>query len=622
MEAAIWLVSLASTVVLVSAVCRRFDLSAPIVLVVVGIGASYLPFVPQVHLSSEVVLIGLLPPLLYSAARQTSLIDFNANRRPILLLSVGLVVFTTLGVGFVVHAVIPGLPWPAAFVIGAVVAPPDAVAATAIAKRIGMPRRIVTILEGESLLNDATALVAFGTAVAASQGGVTAVEVGVDFFVAAVGGVSVGLLVFVVVGWVRKHLTAPVLDTSVSLITPFVAYVLAEEIHASGVLAVVVAGLALGHLAPVMQTATSRIAEGLNWATISFLLENAVFLLIGLQARWIVEAVGNSDLSTPTIVSGCVATLVAVIALRLIWVFPARFLLVRPGSGSRRPPSSYTFVLGWAGMRGVVTLAVAFAIPLSMSERDVLVLIALVVTAGTLLIQGLSLPWLVRVLRLPGPDSRGDAIARAGLYQRAGQAGLAWLEEHPEDDPHEITEMIRQRVEQRDFAAWERIGIQSDSAETPSEAYARLRLGMLQAERARVLEIRSQGVIPHEVVSEVLRSLDVEESMLDFGVRRGEEAREDVTARGHEAELCIHLTEFRRVPAPEDLPRECVDCVAAGTRWVHLRVCLVCGGVRCSDSSPERHATAHFHATRHPVVQSAEPDESWRWCFVDEIVQQ
>lgn len=506
METAIGLVALATTVILVSAVCRRVDLSAPIVLVVVGIAASYLPFVPQTHLSSEVVLMGLLPPLLYSAALQTSLIDFKANRRPILLLSIGLVVFTTVGVGFVAHAVIPGISWSAAFVIGAVVAPPDAVAATAIAKRIGMPRRIVTILEGESLLNDATALVAFTTAVAASQHDVEAVDIGRDFVIAAVGGVAVGLLVFVVVGWVRRRLPEPVLDTSVSLIAPFTAYVLAEEIHASGVLAVVVAGLALGHMAPVLQTASSRIAESLNWATISFLLENAVFLLIGLQARWILDAVGNTELSTATIVSACVATLLAVIALRLIWVFPARYVLARPGSGGQRPPSRYTFVLGWAGMRGVVTLAVAFAIPLSIPDRDLLVLIALVVTAGTLLIQGLSLPWVVRRLRLPGPDSRGDAIARAGLYQQAGQAGLAWLEDNPEDDPREITELIRRRIEQRDLAAWEQTGMHSDSEETPSEAYARRRLGMLQAERSRVLEIRSQGVVPHEVISEVLSS--------------------------------------------------------------------------------------------------------------------
>lgn len=621
MDAAIWLVSLTTTIVVVSAVCCRFDLSAPIVLVVVGIVGSYLPFVPQVHLSAEVVLIGLLPPLLYSAALQTSLVDFNANRRAILLLSIGLVVFTTVGVALVVHAIIPGLPWAAAFVIGAVVAPPDAVAATAVAKRIGMPRRIVTILEGESLLNDATALVAFSTAVAATDHDIRPAEVGVDFLIAAVGGAAVGLLVFLVVGWVRKHLVAPVLDTSVSLITPFLAYVVAEEIHASGVLAVVVAGLALGHLAPVLQTASSRIAERLNWATISFLLENAVFLLIGLQARWIIDAVGSSDLSTSTILGVCVATLVAVVALRLLWVFPARYLLLRPGSGLRRPSRRYTFVLGWAGMRGVVTLAVALAIPASMADREVLVLIALVVTAGTLLIQGLSLPRVVRMLRLPGPDRRADAIARAGLYQQASRAGLAWLESHPDDDPHEVDQLVRRRIEQRDFAAWEGIGLRGE--ETPSEGYARRRLGTLQAERARVLEIRSQGTVAHEVISEVLRSLDIEESMIDHGMQRGEEAREAMSERhGSEADLCVHLQEFNRVAAPEDPARECVDCVAAGTKWVHLRVCLVCGGVRCCDSSPQRHATGHFHATRHPVMQSAEPGEGWRWCFVDEILQQ
>ena len=203
----------------------------------------------------------------------------------------------------------PGIGWPAAFALGAVVAPPDAVAATAIARRIGLPRRVVTILEGESLLNDATALVALRTAIGAFGGAVTVMEVGLDFALAALGGLVVGLAVFFVVAWVRKHVTEPVLDTSVSLVTPFVAYVAAESFHASGVLAVVVAGLLLGHKAPVIQSASSRIAERLNWRTISFLLENAVFLLIGLQARGIIDAVAEGELGWGVVVGACLATL-------------------------------------------------------------------------------------------------------------------------------------------------------------------------------------------------------------------------------------------------------------------------------------------------------------------------
>jgi monovalent cation/hydrogen antiporter len=281
---ALSLAALAVVVIVVVGTCRRLDLPAPLILVALGAGASYLPIVPHVHLTSEVVLVGLLPPLLYSAALQTSLVDFNVNRRPILLLSVGLVAFTTVGVAVTAYVVIPAITWPAAFALGAVVAPPDAVSATAIARRIGIPRRIVTILEGESLLNDATALVALRTAVGVG-GSVSVLGVGLDFAAAALGGILVGVVLYVVVGKVRRLVTDPVIDTSLSLVTPFVAYVAAEEIHGSGVLAVVVAGLLLGHKAPILQSARSRIAERLNWRTISFLLENSVFLLIGLQAR-------------------------------------------------------------------------------------------------------------------------------------------------------------------------------------------------------------------------------------------------------------------------------------------------------------------------------------------------
>jgi CPA1 family monovalent cation:H+ antiporter len=619
---------LVAVVTAVAAAARRLDLPAPLVLVALGAAASFVPFIPDIALTAELALVGFLPPLLYSAALQTSLVDFNANRRSILLLSIGLVAFTTVGVGVVVHLVVPGVDWPAAFALGAVVAPPDAVAATAIARRIGMPRRVVTILEGESLLNDATALVALRTSIGAAAGVVSVLHIGWDFLVAAGGGVAVGLLAYVVVAWVRKHVTDPVLDTSVSLVTPFAAYVAAESFHASGVLAVVVAGLTLGHRAPTLQTPSSRIAERLNWRTISFLLEHLVFLLIGLQARDILNAVVQGDVPLATVLWACVATLLAVIVTRLAWVFPARFLLVRPDAEpqtGQRPSWGYTTVIGWAGMRGVVTLAAAFVIPADFPQRDLLVLIALAVTAGTLFLQGSSLPWLVRRLRLSGPDPREDALARAALLQEAGAAGRAWLDEHTgDDDPTGAVAAVRDRVERRDFAAWERLGDLNPDTETPSEAYARLRRDMLDVERNRVLEIRSTGRVPHEVVAEVLGTLDLEESMLDLRSERDARARaasaETVVtgAVGATVDACEHLREAPADPQPEPA-FECEDCVAEGlTVWVHLRRCLTCGHVGCCDSSPRRHATAHFHETGHPVIRSAEPGEHWRWCYVDD----
>jgi CPA1 family monovalent cation:H+ antiporter len=634
MEIAVGLVALVATVTVVGGLCERFELSAPIVLVALGIVASFVPFLPEVHLHAEVVLVGLLPPLLYAAALQTSLIDFNANRRPILLLSVGLVVFTTVGVGVVVHTLLPGVGWPAALALGAVVAPPDAVATTAVARRIGMPRRIVTILEGESLVNDATALVALRSAIAAGTAAVTWYDVALDFLVAAGGGVLVGVLAYKVVAVVRRrYITDAVIDTAVSMLTPFVAYVAAEEVEASGVLAVVVSGLLLGHQAPVLQTASSRIAERTNWRTISFLLENTVFLLIGLQARWILDAVQDSSLSTAMIAGLCLACLAAVIVLRLVWVFSGRYLLVRPHADpvtGNVPSPAYTMVIGWAGMRGVVTLAAAFAIPAWFPYREVLVLAALVVTAGTLLVQGLTLPWLVRRLGVPAPDPREDALARAGVLQEAGQAGMEELERIPveDDDEGPVRALLRARVRERAHGAWEQLG-HGSGTETPSEAYARLRLQMLGAERERVLQIRSTGAVPHEVVSDVLGALDQEESMLDVRVRRRSALRAALDQASHRPPVgsaaaarpaaCEHLAAapLDRTP-PEQ--RACEDCLREGSSWVHLRLCLSCGHMGCCDSSPRRHASAHFHESGHPVVRSAEPAEEWRWCFVDEAV--
>jgi CPA1 family monovalent cation:H+ antiporter len=617
-EIAFLLVALAVTVLAGTTLAERVGFPAPLGLIVVGVVVSYVPGVPTVHLTADVVLLGLLPPLLYSAAIQTSLVDFNANRRSILLLSVGLVVFTTLGVGWLVHALLPGMEWWAAFAIGAVVAPPDAVAATAIGRRIGLPRRIVTILEGESLFNDATALVALRTAIAAGAGSVAMWGVAGNFFVASVGGALIGFAAFLLVAKVRKHVTDPVLDTAISFIVPFATFIVSEKLHSSGVVSVVVAGLLLGHKAPILQTAQSRIAERMNWRTIAFFLENTVFMLIGLQADWILSDVSHSAVAASRIVLACSLTLVAVIVLRLVWVFVARYALIRPGADpdlGKPPPAAFTFLLGWAGMRGVVTLAAAFIIPADAPDREVLLLIAFTVVAGTLFIQGLSLPWLARRLRVPSPDPLEDALARATVLQQASKAGFKRLHELEYEDPHEILDVLKQRIEQRNFAAWERLGTTADQ-ESPSELYSRVRLEMIDAERGRVLEIRSSGTVASEVISDVLSMLDVEESMLDVSQQSREEIR-TVTSVRRTGDTCDHLAD---TPAVETAAEPaCADCLREGTNWVALRQCLACGNIGCCDSSPHRHATAHFHDTTHPVMESAEPGEDWRWCYVHHL---
>jgi hypothetical protein len=298
-------------------------------------------------------------------------------------------------------------------------------------------------------------------------------------------------------------------------------------------------------------------------------------------------------------------------------VFPARYLLVKPhtdGAG-KKPPWTFTFVLGWAGMRGVVTLAAAFVIPTGTLHREVLLLIAFTVTAGTLFLQGLTLPWVARRLRVPSPDPGADALSRANLIHQASLAGLAKLEELDEDDPHAVTEIIRDRVRRRDNAAWERIGANQD--ETPNEIYNRRRQMMIDAERGRVLEIRDTGNVASEVVNEVLGMLDVEESMLEYS----EDERQRVRATGVPHALegdCEHLRAVRP-PVEPDTPGECGDCLQQGTAWVHLRMCVLCGHVACCDSSPERHASQHHEGTGHEVMRSAESGEDWRWCFVDQL---
>lgn len=617
MEITLLLCGMAVAVLAGSAVANRFGLPAPILLILVGVAASYVPQVPQIYLSEDIVLFGLLPPLLYAAAQNTSLVDFNANRRPILLLSVGLVVFTAAGVAVVTKALLPDVSWAVALAVGAVVAPPDAVAATAIGRRIGLPRRITTILEGESLLNDATALVTLRTALAVAAGsGLDVLDVGLDFVIAAGGGVLIGLAFWLVVAKLRHYVVRdPVLDGAMSLVVPFAAFVLAEEVHASGVIAVVVAGLLLGHTSPIVQTAQSRIAERLNWRMVAFLLENTVFLLIGLQAWWIVEGAIDSDLGAGRIVALCAATLLACVVLRMLWVFPARYLIVRPSperAGGKPPPWTYTFILGWAGMRGVVTLAAAFVIPEHTEYREVLLLMAFSVVAGTLLIQGTTLPMLARRFDVEGPDPAEDALARATLLQQASKAALEELEKIDYEDAHGVVDNIRQRLDQRNFAAWERLGTVGDR-ESPSELYNRVRQAMLAAERRRVLEIRNAGSVPSEVVEDVLAMLDVEESMLDVAAEERQEIRRAVSVR-RTGDSCEDLEAFPAVETVAD--PICQACIDAGVEWVALRQCLECGEVGCCDSSPLQHATEHFHETSHPVMQSAEPGEDWRWCYV------
>ncbi|HRW19647.1 MAG TPA: cation:proton antiporter [Dermatophilaceae bacterium] len=621
MTIAVALLALAATVVGGSLLARRLGLSAPLLLTLVGIAAGYLPFVPPLHLPPEVVMLGLLPPLLYTAAIQTSLVDLGANRRNIGLLSVVLVLVPAVVVGIVVWRLLD-VPLPLAIALGGVVAPPDAVAATAVARRIGLPRRIVTILEGESLFNDATALVVVRMGILAAGTAVTAWQVAWQFLWAAGGGIVVGIVVAKLVSLMRRRITDATTDTALGFLVPWLAFLPAEELHCSGVLAVVVAGVLLGHKAPVTQTAVSRTAERITWQSIAFVLEGAVFLLIGLQARAILDGVAASPLGIGRLVGVCAAALVTVLLVRPVVILTIQaFPRADVGLGDRLRAGA---VASWAGMRGVVTLAAAFTLPEDAPEREVLLLIALVVTAGTLVLQGFSLPWVARALDLHGPDPREDVLQAAGVLQRAVAAGRAELAriEAAETLPAGLADALRAQGGRRTDAVWEQLGGRGGPGdESPTETARRLRLAMLAAERAEVLRLRDLGSIDHEVLRTVLAGLDLEEAL----VTTAGEARERFDERmlltpAATRDDCAHLAAAAAYQEPAT-PEGCGACLREGrTDAVHLRLCLACGEVGCCDSSPGRHATAHFEATGHPVMRSFEPGEAWRWCYVDELL--
>lgn len=636
LESLVVVVLLVSVVIAVEAVAGRLRVASPILMVIAGIVLSLVPGLPGVRLDPDVVLTLVLPPLLYAAAINTSVPAFRANLKPIGLLAVGLTLFTTVTVGVAAWAAIPGLPLAAAFALGAIVAPPDAVAATSIARRAGLPRGLVTLLEGESLLNDATALVAYRVAVAIAIGLVTASfsAIGGEFVLASAGGLVVGYVVARVLAWIRAKVEDDLLDNALALITPFVAYLPAEAIHASGVLAVVITGLYLGHREPALMSASSRLVSHSLWRMIEFILQGLVFILIGLQLPELLRGLGGYRAGL--VAGATVAVLAAVVLGRAVYVIPVSYLTrlmkMKRGDHERAMPWQAPAVISWAGLRGVVSMAAAFALPLTLPDgagfpqRDLLLFITFMVVLVTLVVQGVTLPWVIRRLRLPRPDPIEDALQEAEAQEAAAGLALKRLEELVREDPPPagVAEVLREAAEYRRLAAWERLGAERTGRGqlvTPSAAYRRLRQEMIQAERSEFVRRRDLGELDDEILREVNRRLDLEEAALlrgDGGGGEDEPIRSGAAGQRRPRAECPHLVVIREVEP--STPEGCTDCLREGTDWVHLRLCLSCGNVGCCDSSPRRHAAGHHHASRHPIVRSFEPGEAWRWCYVDEIL--
>jgi CPA1 family monovalent cation:H+ antiporter len=527
---ALWLLAVPVTAVVVAGAARRTGVSSPLALVVAGLLAALVPGVPHFELDPEFVLFAFLPPLLFSAAWDSSLPNLRENSRTIAYLSVGLVLFTTLAVGYAAHLIVPGLPLSAAFVLGAIVAPPDAVAAVSVAKRLGLPRRVVTVLVGESLFNDATALTAFRVAVAAVAGeGFSLLTGGERFLYATVGGIVIGLAAGPPLQWLRRRLRDPLLENSVALLAPFAAYLIAEAVHASGVISVVISGLYLGHRFTESSAVTRLIGRSF-WKVMIFILESVVFLLIGLQLPAVLE--GLSGRHPLTLAWWAAAVFGVVVAARFLWVFataPAPALLSRHrnGGADRRLDRRQLTVVSWAGMRGVVSLAAAFAIPARIAsggpfpERDLILFLTFTTVLGTLLIQGATFPALIRRLGVGGsPERYTDAVAEAGAQHAAARAALERLEAMAAREGDRVDDQVVQRLrslaEYRQFSAWERLGggTGPGGAEVPTATYRRLRRQMLAAEREVFVRMRDERRIDDEVLDRVLQELDLEEVAL------------------------------------------------------------------------------------------------------------
>ena len=512
-------VGLLAAVAAMLAVAPSVRIPYPILLVLGGLAIGFLPGMPDFELSPDLVFFAFLPPLLYGAAFFTSLRDLRANVKPISLLAIGLVVATTASVALVAHAVVADLPWSSAFVLGAIVSPTDPLAATAIARRLGVPRGYVSVVEGESLVNDGSGLVLYRIAVGAVLTGTFSAWQGVGLFVVtAIGGVVVGLAVGWIVRQVRLRLDNPPAEVTISLLTGYFAFLPAELIGVSAVLAAVTAGVYLGWYTPQLTTSEVRLQGAAVWEIAQYLLNALLFVLIGLQLPLIVDALG--DIATMRLLGWALAIGATVIAARFAWVF---LVMAVPkwvrGQGSWWRGATF---VSWSGMRGAVSLAAALALPLETDAgagfpgRDLIIFLTFAVILATLVVQGLSMPLVIRALGLEDDHVIEREETKARIH--AAEAALARIEELAGEDwvREDTAERLRglYRFRRSRFAA--RFDDEDDGqVEERSAAYQQLLRSLLQAEREAVLALRSQGVIGDEAMRSVHRDLDLEEARLD-----------------------------------------------------------------------------------------------------------
>jgi Na+/H+ antiporter len=508
------------------ALARRLSVPYPIVFVVGGALLGFVPGLPDVELDPEVVLVVFLPPLLYGSSIYANFGDLRANLRALTLSTVGLVLATMCAVAWAAHALIPGLPWEAAFVLGAIVSPTDPLAAATIMRRLDAPRRLVSSIEGEGLFNDATALVAYRVAVAAVvAGSFSLANAGLEFVLGAAGGVAIGLAVGWIVAEIRKRTTDAQLSVTISLLTGYAAFVPADAVGASGVLATVTAGIYMGIRGPQILPARTRLQGYFVWDILDFIVNAILFVLVGLQLRAVVDAL--SGYSASTLGGYALAVTGVVVGTRLVWFFTVPYLIRaidrRPAQRARRVGAAGRLVMAWSGMRGAVSLAVALALPLTTDagggfpQRDLIVFLTFSVIFFTLVVQGLSLPALIR--RLGVSDGGADADEEIHARLVAAKAAIEQLnalasEEWTRDETIERLRRFYGYRKQR-FAA--RAGkIDDEGYEDQTLAYQQTLQLVLGAQREALLRMRGEGKLSNEAMNRILRELDLEESRLEI----------------------------------------------------------------------------------------------------------
>src|SRR6266576_502695 len=508
-------------------IARKLAVPYPVLLVIGGLALSFVPRLPEVKLNPNIVFYFFLPPLIYPAALFTSWRDFRRNLRPILLLAIGLVLFTMVAIAYVAHSIVPSLPWAAAFALGAIVSPPDAIAATSVIRRLSVPHRIEAILEGESLVNDATALVALQFAVAALMTGQFSLgQASLRFIWAAVGGIGLGLVIGFAIRWVHRHLDDPPVQITISLLTPFLAYLPAERLHASGVLAVVAAGIYLGWHSPLMVTPRYRLQAFAFWEIVVFLLNGFVFTAIGLQLPGILRSLGGESLLSP--IQNALLVCAAVVLVRIAWVFPGAYLpfLLHKSVRRREPLPRWqdVAVMGWSGMRGVVSLAAAFALPYVLPNgspfpgRNYILFLTFAVILVTLLFQGLTLPIVIQNHCIKADNSTDEEERTARL--KANQAAIESIEKlrasgkFSPDTVDRLHAEYDERVEQLHLCAENPDDCRGEIA-TPQ--YQRLQRQALRVERQTIIQLRNERVINDDALRRIQRDLDLAEARLIGG---------------------------------------------------------------------------------------------------------